>query len=112
MNFITLNDNSSETHLYPFTLTRSILDMRIGLLTIREKWQLMREVRFEIRQDGPIPANLVPTKALVDYINKEGSDSLPPGATAINHPWDIFRLSGQMIREDIGLLDLRKKIKA
>src|SRR5215510_2501777 len=28
-------------NLYPFTLTRQIQDIRVGILTIREKWELM-----------------------------------------------------------------------
>ena len=28
-------------HLYPFTLTRKVQDIRIGILTLREKWELV-----------------------------------------------------------------------
>jgi UDP-N-acetylglucosamine diphosphorylase/glucosamine-1-phosphate N-acetyltransferase len=112
MNSITLRDNSLQIHLYPFTLTRSVLDIRIGLLTIREKWQLLCAGSPEIQPDGLIPANLVPNAATLDYILKEGAASFPADALAINHPWDIFRLCGQMIREDIGLLGLAKGGKA
>jgi UDP-N-acetylglucosamine diphosphorylase / glucose-1-phosphate thymidylyltransferase / UDP-N-acetylgalactosamine diphosphorylase / glucosamine-1-phosphate N-acetyltransferase / galactosamine-1-phosphate N-acetyltransferase len=27
-------------NLYPFTLTRQVQDIRVGILTIREKWEL------------------------------------------------------------------------
>ena len=38
MNFI-LFDGDSRTHLLPFTYTRPVADIRIGILTIREKWE-------------------------------------------------------------------------
>ncbi|WP_350285456.1 putative sugar nucleotidyl transferase [uncultured Croceitalea sp.] len=38
MNFI-LADGNYREHLLPFTFTRPVADIRIGILTIREKWQ-------------------------------------------------------------------------
>jgi len=38
MNYI-LFDDSSRTDLYPLTLTRPVADLRVGILTIREKWE-------------------------------------------------------------------------
>ena len=38
MNII-LNDTETRDHLLPFTFTRPVSDMRIGILTIREKWE-------------------------------------------------------------------------
>lgn len=38
MNYI-LFDGSSRTSLLPFTFTRPVADIRIGILTIREKWE-------------------------------------------------------------------------
>jgi UDP-N-acetylglucosamine diphosphorylase/glucosamine-1-phosphate N-acetyltransferase len=38
MNFI-LNDTSQRVHLLPLTFTRPIGELRIGILTIKEKWE-------------------------------------------------------------------------
>ncbi|MDT0540071.1 GlmU family protein [Croceitalea sp. P059] len=38
MNYI-LSDGNYREHLLPFTFTRPVADIRIGILTIREKWQ-------------------------------------------------------------------------
>ncbi len=38
MNFI-LSDGTHREDLFPFTLTRPVAEMRIGILTIREKWE-------------------------------------------------------------------------
>lgn len=39
MNLILFDDPSSRTNLLPLTFTRPIADIRIGILTIREKWE-------------------------------------------------------------------------
>lgn len=39
-------------NLYPFTLTRQIQDIRVGILTIREKWErMMGMVSFDKKED-------------------------------------------------------------
>ncbi|HLT66206.1 MAG TPA: putative sugar nucleotidyl transferase, partial [Flavobacterium sp.] len=38
MNYI-LYDGSVRTALLPFTFTRPVADIRVGILTIREKWE-------------------------------------------------------------------------
>ncbi|MEH0007339.1 MAG: putative sugar nucleotidyl transferase [Flavobacteriales bacterium] len=38
MNYI-LFDGPQRAHLFPFTLTRPVADLRLGILTIREKWE-------------------------------------------------------------------------
>ncbi|MCK9613774.1 MAG: GlmU family protein [Bacteroidales bacterium] len=38
MNFI-LFDDSSRSDMFPMTLTRPVADLRLGILTIREKWE-------------------------------------------------------------------------
>ncbi|MBS4014326.1 MAG: GlmU family protein [Bacteroidetes bacterium] len=38
MNYILFGDQT-RTHLLPFTFTRPVADLRIGILTIREKWE-------------------------------------------------------------------------
>src|SRR5687768_745580 len=78
-------------NLHPFTLTRQIQDIRIGILTIREKWgkmlglpsydkkeddykDLTRSVHIdEAIGDGIcyiIHGNVLPTKALVKAVKK------------------------------------------
>ncbi|MFD1095700.1 GlmU family protein [Salegentibacter chungangensis] len=42
MNYI-LFDGSARNHLLPFTFTRPVADLRVGILTIREKWEKLLE---------------------------------------------------------------------
>lgn len=78
-------------NLYPFTLTRQIQDIRVGILTIREKWEKMLGLpSFDRKEDdykdlalavhideavasGPcymIHGNLLPTAKLVKAVRK------------------------------------------
>jgi UDP-N-acetylglucosamine diphosphorylase / glucose-1-phosphate thymidylyltransferase / UDP-N-acetylgalactosamine diphosphorylase / glucosamine-1-phosphate N-acetyltransferase / galactosamine-1-phosphate N-acetyltransferase len=67
--------------LFPFTLTRPASDIRVGILTFREKAE-------RLRADNN--SN--------DYaIAKTGPEQL-------RHPWDIFRLNAAAITEDFVLL--------
>lgn len=40
MNYILFGDQARD-HLLPFTFTRPLADIRVGILTIREKWELL-----------------------------------------------------------------------
>lgn len=39
MNYILFDENIVRTNLLPFTFTRPVADIRVGILTIREKWE-------------------------------------------------------------------------
>mgnify|MGYP001278912861 CR=1 FL=1 len=52
MNYI-LFDGPSRNDLLPLTFTRPVADLRIGILTIREKWEKM------LTQTGKLSANVI-----------------------------------------------------
>lgn len=104
-------------NLYPFTLTRKIQDIRIGILTIREKWEKMlgmpsfdkneeeykdlsRAVNLqELAKDDVcfmIHGNVLPTPGLVKKIRalKNGEFISVNGNTGI-----VFRFTKNEIRE-------------
>src|SRR5688500_15439483 len=81
----------SPENLFPFTLTRQIQDIRIGMLTIREKWELLLNLTSFDKQEGDykdldraivlehsigddlvylIHGNILPTPKLVDAVKK------------------------------------------
>jgi len=104
-------------NLYPFTLTRQIQDIRVGILTIREKWEkilgiisfdrleddykdLDRSIRLEkIEHDDTcfmIHGNILPSSKLVKALHKlkNGEFISVNGNTGI-----IFRFSKNEIQE-------------
>jgi UDP-N-acetylglucosamine diphosphorylase / glucose-1-phosphate thymidylyltransferase / UDP-N-acetylgalactosamine diphosphorylase / glucosamine-1-phosphate N-acetyltransferase / galactosamine-1-phosphate N-acetyltransferase len=109
MNLITLNNDPVKHNLYPFTLTRSILDIRIGIFTLREKWKLLG-YEIEINNnDGSLPANIIPSKQIVEDLKKNDLQSIISTAKKIEYPWDIFRLNDEMIRQDLLLITKEKR---
>ena len=104
-------------NLYPFTLTRQIQDIRIGILTIREKWErilgvtsydrweddykdLDRSIRLEKIDDSDtcfmIHGNILPTPKLIKTLKKlkNGEFICANGNTGV-----IFRFSKKEIQE-------------
>ena len=82
MNYI-LFDGAVRDSLLPLTFTRPVADIRIGILTIREKWELYLglttttlteeylEIKYpmvEMEENVLIDASILPTPALVESI--------------------------------------------
>ncbi|QFZ53767.1 glucose-1-phosphate thymidylyltransferase [Oceanihabitans sp. IOP_32] len=82
MNYI-LFDGPARNNLLPFTFTRPVADIRIGILTIREKWELFlgstmttvtedylsdKFPMVEMDENILINASYLPNKLLVDLV--------------------------------------------
>ncbi|MGA8853975.1 MAG: putative sugar nucleotidyl transferase, partial [Christiangramia sp.] len=50
MNYI-LFDGPSRNDLLPFTFTRPVADIRIGILTLREKWEKLLEAKTSTKTE-------------------------------------------------------------
>ena len=83
-NFVLL-ENESQLNLLPFTLTRSAADLRIGIMTIREKWEKMLKTetstltegylarKFPIRKEEEnvlINGSICPTEEIITAVKK------------------------------------------
>lgn len=109
MNAITLREDSIKNNLYPFTLTRSVIDIRTGIFTLREKWEILSGEKITVQDDGLLPANIIPTKQIIEELRKNNFESILSIAKKIEYPWDIFRLNDEMIREDFSIITKEKK---
>ena len=87
MNFI-LFDDARRNYFLPLTFLRPIADIRLGILTIREKWEMMLDtktstlteeylnVKFPlIKKDENILINgaVCPTNELIEQIKTSGT---------------------------------------
>ncbi|HVM90190.1 MAG TPA: putative sugar nucleotidyl transferase [Puia sp.] len=107
MDTIVLKDLPAN-YLYPFTLTRSVLDIRIGILTIRQKWELLGVPVVAVVDKGePIPVNMIPSSSVASCIKKGNPDL--SGAILIEYPWQIFQFTDEGIRNDFLFLTQNKK---
>lgn len=96
MNF--LDDATVEKQLFPFTLTRSAADLRIGILTIREKWQRINQ---QVSIDA-VPSHLLPTPAVIQAL--EQGQPVPSGAPRLEFPWHLFQYNDLALRLDFELI--------
>lgn len=117
MNTLLLEETSCTDDLLPFTATRSVLDIRMGILTFREKWaRLLGSDSFRLEEGaGALPANILPTRALAARIREEWArgpitsasiDRLITHGRLIRYPWQIFQHNAEALVEDFDLLTM------
>jgi UDP-N-acetylglucosamine diphosphorylase/glucosamine-1-phosphate N-acetyltransferase len=91
----------SKAHLYPFNLIREIKDIRAGILTIAEKWELIAgQYPEEYRRwlSGSWPQQVLPG------MDKEGNVKF----LALEYPWHIAAYNEVFIRFDVHYLTQNK----
>ncbi len=120
---IILDDTLIKEQLYPFTQTRHAAAIRIGILTIREKWEKILGYTVPITakeyfgalstpDEAAMPAimngNIIPTKRWVEALLKDGigGDIFADGliVKTIQYPWEIFQYNDWALREDFELI--------
>ncbi len=95
--YVLVDSPEAVGNLRPMTYCRPIAELRIGITTIREKWE---------RQLGAKC-----TWQTVDYLQEKYPCAIEgeaeyiasneiPGVGTVNHLWDIFQLNGAAIVED------------
>ncbi|WP_205511350.1 putative sugar nucleotidyl transferase [Longitalea arenae] len=111
-----LSDKEVADHLFPFTQTRSVADIRIGILTIRQKWErLLGEPVTVLRKDEEaaadaivFAANIIPTAQFIhSMLDAGGAPALQPDYSSVKvlqYPWHIFLWNDWALREDYQLL--------
>ncbi len=108
---IVLTDKNFRENLFPFTLTRHAANIRIGILTIKEKWELLlgEKVTTDDTKLGiHIPANIIPTKENFKQIIEAATKNIflieTESIKIISFPWHIFQLNEYALRQDFMLL--------
>lgn len=121
MNQVFLTEKEIKDHLFPFTLTRHAIDIRIGILTIREKWEayLKQPVALIDEQAKPatdatiISGNIIPSRQFIHSLVKaDGQFSDSPAWDSVKllqHPWNIFMWNDWALRQDFDLLTANRQ---
>ncbi|MEO6490413.1 MAG: putative sugar nucleotidyl transferase [Ferruginibacter sp.] len=113
MNII-LEDSHCRDQLFPFTYTRHIADIRIGILTIRQKWERLTGQPISAKIGGStskeliINANIIPS--LDNFKSILSND--PQQFKGFEYPWQLFQLNDEAIRMDFQLLTKGRKSQA
>jgi UDP-N-acetylglucosamine diphosphorylase / glucose-1-phosphate thymidylyltransferase / UDP-N-acetylgalactosamine diphosphorylase / glucosamine-1-phosphate N-acetyltransferase / galactosamine-1-phosphate N-acetyltransferase len=119
---IFLDDSNSRSSLYPFTLTRHTADIRIGILTIREKWEQLTGATVITNKADANGETIVINAAILPAINnfmfilEHASDQNVldnhEEVKALRHPWNIFQWNDRALRQDFQLLTNGRKSRA
>lgn len=112
-----LTDKEVREHLFPFTMVRSAADIRIGILTIRQKWEALlgQEVKVVDNSDmvsspeaALFAANIIPSRQFIDSLtstsNKLKKDPDWDSIKILQYPWHIFQWNDWALREDFKLI--------
>ncbi len=105
-----LDDSSCRESLFPFTHTRHVADIRVGVLTIRQKWEQLSQLpvitnpALKTKDSIIIPAHILPAKNTVTGIIKAAEDQTPilenEEIKMLHHPWQIYQFNDWAIRQD------------
>ena len=111
---ILLDDIPFNSSLYPFAAVRSMAHIRLGILTILEKWQLVSQNVFvssenTVEKDTlgtkKIPANIIPSANFLKRLIEEPEDAaFGEDCKILEHAWQIFALNDWAIRQDFEML--------
>ncbi len=107
---IILEDRHISRLFQPLTLTRHTADLRIGILTIKEKWEKITGLPIffnadPARGDVVIPANIIPTKSTAGKIIEAfSSGKMPQNVITLKHCWHLLELNAAEIENDFDLL--------
>jgi UDP-N-acetylglucosamine diphosphorylase / glucose-1-phosphate thymidylyltransferase / UDP-N-acetylgalactosamine diphosphorylase / glucosamine-1-phosphate N-acetyltransferase / galactosamine-1-phosphate N-acetyltransferase len=104
---ISADSDIISARLYPFTATRQSADIRIGILTIREKWD-----KINATLSKPLPfsftGNIIPSIDWIELLNSDEDDKAIYADESlvkiIVHPWDIFKHNDWALRKDFALI--------
>ncbi|MHA4812008.1 putative sugar nucleotidyl transferase [Flavitalea flava] len=91
--------------LYPFTSTRPVSAIRLGILTLGEKWDRL----LPGGKPQGLPDNIVPNRKLAEQILR----GQPVTHTQeLIYPWQIFHLNDSALRDDFELLTKGRQSQA
>jgi len=114
---ILLDDISFANSLFPFGEARSAAHIRIGILTIFEKWEFYFPGKVFITSEKLIadftesecikyPANFVPSHEFLKQISVQKIKiAFTQDCKILEHPWQIFEYNDWAIRQDFKMIN-------
>ena len=109
---IFLDESKSKPTLIPFSHTRHVADLRVGILTIRQKWALLLSKAFFVNKSVAgtlnIDASIIPTldnyKAILNASANDEGNNLPVDIKCLSWPWHISQYNDWAIRKDFEII--------
>jgi UDP-N-acetylglucosamine diphosphorylase / glucose-1-phosphate thymidylyltransferase / UDP-N-acetylgalactosamine diphosphorylase / glucosamine-1-phosphate N-acetyltransferase / galactosamine-1-phosphate N-acetyltransferase len=104
MNAFSLDISPFTGNFFPFSLTRPVADIRCGILTIREKWNLYLKEHSSLQERVVIPDNYIPDSNLFQLLQTGSSERSLQQATQLRQLTDILKYNGSEIEKDFRLI--------
>lgn len=113
---IFLTDDLCRAELFPFTEIRHTADIRVGILTIKEKWERLTGLQVQLVSESGkmdadsvyIQANILPTTdnhlAVIDSAKNGTVIKESDEIKLIRYPWNIAQQNEWAIRKDFNLV--------
>jgi len=110
---IFFDDSTVKESLWPLTATRNAADIRVGILTIREKWERLIALCYLNSNRLPdeaviiVNASIIPSCQTIFSINADGNiaiENTDDSCKVIHYPWDIFQVNDWALRKDVELI--------
>jgi UDP-N-acetylglucosamine diphosphorylase/glucosamine-1-phosphate N-acetyltransferase len=109
MNIPSLTGGSFADDFFPFSQTRSVADFRIGILTIREKWEKLLENHLTLPAGLSIPSHVIPDPAFIQSIVTGNIVSGLEQVKKLLNITDMLHLNGIEIKKDFELITAGRK---
>ena len=121
---IVLDDTLIKASLYPFGLIKPVSFIRIGILSIKEKWEIITKAEVfdgiesflaqaqdqNEKPDFVFPSNILPTKLywqkaiLYKDLMVAKAEVIYEDIKTIQYPWQIFAFNDWALRQDFDLI--------
>ncbi len=104
MNALSLVSGPFADDFFPFTLIRSVADIRCGILTIREKWHRYLQNSGTLPAGLSVPANILPDADLVSSLFSSNPDLSLRNSVKLLNLADILRYNETEFKKDFLLI--------
>jgi UDP-N-acetylglucosamine diphosphorylase/glucosamine-1-phosphate N-acetyltransferase len=104
MNAFSLISGPFAEDFFPFSLNRSVADIRCGILTIREKWSLYLQNSESLPNGLSVPANILPDADLVRSLLSSNPDLPLRNSIKLSNLTDILRYHEIEFKKDFHLI--------
>src|SRR5580704_17832550 len=98
MNSLSLVEGPFADDFFPFSLTRSVADIRCGILTIREKWDIYLKNEEAISGALAFNTNIIPDAELIRSLSQKNLNHSLKSENILQNPVDILRSNAKEIK--------------
>lgn len=104
---INFDDSTVKESLWPLTATRNAAGIRVGILTVRERWEMLLTPAGTKSQNCTITPSFIISEQ-TQFTIKEGGTVEIKNETAtcrhIQYPWDVFLHNDWALRKDFEII--------